>query len=90
MGRFGSCSPRARGGPPSTRRDGFVLTDDAPAELVLHMQQLLALAFEHLVDRNAGPARDDLRDMSSVTASSTSAPVAARFSVSASFFSSSG
>jgi len=27
------------------------------------VQELFALAFEHLVDRDAGPARDDLRDM---------------------------
>ena len=32
-------------------------------ELVLHAQQLLALALQHLVDRHAGPARDDLRDV---------------------------
>ena len=47
-------------------RDGvhrFRLADDALGELVLHAQELLALAFEHLVDRNAGPARDDLRDV---------------------------
>ena len=39
------------------------LADDALAELLLHAQELLALAFEHPVDRHAGPARDDLRDM---------------------------
>ena len=41
----------------------LVLADDALGELVLHAQQLVALAFQHLVDRNAGPARDDLRDV---------------------------
>ena len=47
-------------------RDGLhrlALADDALGELVFHAQQLVALAFEHLVDRNAGPARDDLRDV---------------------------
>jgi hypothetical protein len=33
----------------------------------LHAQQLLALAFQHLVDRNAGPARDHLGDLLGVT-----------------------
>ena len=42
---------------------GLVLADDALAELVFHVHELLALAFEHLVDRDAGPARDDLRDV---------------------------
>ncbi len=30
---------------------------------VLHAQQLVALAFQHAVDRNAGPARDHLGDL---------------------------
>ena len=33
------------------------------AQLVLHVEQLLALALEHLVDGNAGPARDHLGDL---------------------------
>ena len=41
----------------------LALADDALADLVLHAQQLLALALQHLVDRNAGPARHDLRDV---------------------------
>ena len=41
---------------------GLVLADDALADRLLHLQQLLALAFEHLRDRNAGPLRDDLGD----------------------------
>ena len=45
------------------RLHGLGLADDALGELLLHVQQLLALAFEHAVDRNAGPARDDLRDV---------------------------
>ena len=41
----------------------FGLADDALAELLLHAQELLLLAFEHPVDRHAGPARDHLRDV---------------------------
>ncbi len=41
----------------------FRLTDNALTERRFHLQELLALTLEHLVDRNAGPARDDLRDM---------------------------
>src|SRR5262249_26360213 len=35
------------------RLDRLRLADDALAELLLHAQQLLLLAFEHLVDRHA-------------------------------------
>ena len=45
------------------RLDRLGLADDALAELLLHAQQLLLLALEHPVDRHAGPARDDLRDV---------------------------
>ena len=45
------------------RLHGFGLADHALADLLLHLEQLLALAFEHAVDRNAGPARHDLRDV---------------------------
>ena len=43
------------------RLDRLRLADDALAELLLHAQQLFLLAFEHPVDRHAGPARDHLR-----------------------------
>ena len=43
------------------RLHGLALADDALGQILLHVQQLLALALEHLVDRHAGPARDDLR-----------------------------
>ncbi len=49
-----------RGG---NRVHGLRLADDPLGEIVLHAQQLVALAFQHLVDRDAGPARDDLGDM---------------------------
>ena len=64
IGRFGSCSPaRARRTALDDGLHGLALADDALAELVFHAQQLVALAFQHLVDRNAGPARHDVRDV---------------------------
>ena len=42
---------------------GLVLADHALAQVVLHAQQLLALALEHLLDRHAGPAGDDGGDL---------------------------
>ena len=47
-------------------RDGdqrLLLADDAGAQALLHAQQLVALAGQHLVHRNAGPARDDGGDV---------------------------
>src|SRR5206468_3624808 len=41
------------------RLDRMRLADHALAELLLHRQQLRALAFEHPLHRNAGPAGDD-------------------------------
>ena len=41
----------------------FVLADDPAHDLLLHFEEFFALALEHLVDRDAGPARDDLRDV---------------------------
>ena len=38
------------------RLDCFRLADDPLAELLFHAQQLLFLAFQHLLDRYAGPA----------------------------------
>ena len=43
--------------------DRLALADDALAERLLHAQELLALALEHLVDRHAGPARHDPGDV---------------------------
>ena len=64
IGRFGSCRPaRARRTAVDTAVTASALADDALADLLFHLQQLVALALEHLVDRHAGPARDDLRDM---------------------------
>ena len=47
-------------------RDGLHrrrLADDPLAEFLLHAQELLALAFQHLGGRNAGPALDHLGDL---------------------------
>jgi hypothetical protein len=41
----------------------LVLADDALVNLVLHGEELLALALHHASDRDAGPARDDLGDL---------------------------
>ncbi len=43
--------------------DRFLLADHAVVQHLFHAQQLVALAFEHLVDRDAGPARNDLGDL---------------------------
>ena len=34
---------------------GLLLPDDALAKRIFHLEQLVALAFEHLVDGHAGP-----------------------------------
>ena len=44
------------------RAHRFVLADDALMQRIFHAQQFLAFAFEHLADRNSGPARDDFGD----------------------------
>ena len=43
--------------------DGGVLTDNRFSEDRLHLEELFALALEHLVDGNAGPAADDAGDV---------------------------
>ena len=43
--------------------DGFILTDDAGVQHIFEMQQLLALARQHLRHRDARPAADDLCDI---------------------------
>ena len=45
------------------RLDRFGLADHALADLLLHAQELFLLAFEHAIDRNAGPARHHLGDV---------------------------
>ena len=88
IGRLGSCRPaRARRTAVETASTASSLADHALGELLLHAQQLVALALQHLVDGNAGPARDDLAIWSGVTASSTIAPLSSLPSIALSFFS---
>ncbi len=64
MGRFGSLRPaRERRIAFATAVKRLVLPDNALAQPLLHLRQLLHLAFEHLRNRNAGPLGDDLRDV---------------------------
>ncbi len=64
IGRFGSCKPaRARRTALATALQRLLLADHALAQLVLHAQQLVALALQHLVHRHAGPARDHRGDL---------------------------
>ena len=68
----------------------FCLADHALAELLLHAQELLLLALQHLVDRHAGPARDDLRDVVGGHRLLDHGALRRRLRSPASFFSSSG
>ena len=43
--------------------DRILLSDNARAEPLLHLEELFALAFHHLVDRDAGPAADHRGDV---------------------------
>ena len=45
------------------RLDRVVLADDASVQALLHVDQLLDLALQQAADRDAGPARDDGRDV---------------------------
>ena len=64
IGRFGSWRPdRARAERVGDRLDSLVLADDALVQPLLHVDELLGLALEQAVDRDAGPARDDRGDV---------------------------
>ena len=64
IGRFGILQPGAGAAQRvGDRGDRLVLADDALVEPLLHVDQLLGLAFEQPIDRDAGPARDDGRDV---------------------------
>ena len=45
------------------RRHRIVLADHARADRLFHLEQLLALALQHPVDRHPGPAADDAGDV---------------------------
>ena len=64
IGRFGSCRPaRARRTAVETASTASRWPTTRLRERLLHLEQLLALALQHLVDRDAGPARDDAGDV---------------------------
>ena len=65
IGRLGSCRPaRARRtAVGDRRRTASSWPTTRLASALLHVQQLVALALEHPLDRNAGPARDDCGDL---------------------------
>src|SRR3546814_5537913 len=50
IGRFGSCRPARAPNRVGDRHDGVLLADHAGAQRILHGEQLLALALQHLVD----------------------------------------
>src|SRR3954464_15921592 len=63
IGRCGSCSPARAAHGRRDRLHSLGLADDALGKLLLHAQELLLLAFEHAVDRHAGPPQRELRDV---------------------------
>ena len=64
IGRFGSCRPaRARRTAVETALTASPCPTTRWAMHVLHAQELVLLALQHLVDGHARPARDDLRDV---------------------------
>ena len=64
MGRFGSCRPlRARRTALATASMASSWPTTRCSQPLLHLHQLLALAFEHARDRDAGPRGDDLGDV---------------------------
>ena len=44
-------------------RQGFILADHAPAEALLHLDQLFTFAFQQAADRDASPLGDDAGDV---------------------------
>src|SRR5579859_6126749 len=63
IGRFGSCSPARAADGVGDGNHRLFLADHAGAQALLHMEQLLALALQHPVDRHAGPAADHRGDI---------------------------
>ena len=64
IGRFGSCKPaRERRTAVATACTASAWPTTRLPRLVLHFQELVLFAFQHLVDGHAGPARDHLRDV---------------------------
>ena len=64
IGRFGILQPGARAAQRvRDRRHRLVLADHALVQALLHVDQLLGLALEQAVDRDARPAGDDDGDV---------------------------
>ena len=64
IGRFGSCRPaRARRIALETATTASSWPITRRPQVLLHLQELVALALEHLVDRDAGPARHHRGDV---------------------------
>ncbi len=64
VGRPGSEMPaRDRGTASAHRAHGRLLADEPTTQLGLERQQLLGLALLEAGDRDAGPGRDDRRDV---------------------------
>ena len=64
IGRCGSCKPaRARRTAVETALTASAWPTTRCASSLLHAEELFLLALQHLVDRHAGPARHDLRDV---------------------------
>ncbi len=59
--RVGQAGTRAADGR-GHRGHRLVLADDLAVQIAFHTQQFFTLAFQHLADRNAGPARYHFRD----------------------------
>ena len=63
-GRLGSWRPaRARRIALATEAIASSLADDPAVEPLLHLDQLLDLAFDQTADRHVGPRADDLGDV---------------------------
>ena len=67
MGRLGSFRPAAR--PPdgvADCHDGLLLPDDAQAQVIFHVEQLLGLRLQHVADGDAGPCADHGGDVAGI------------------------
>src|SRR5215510_5579766 len=62
-GRFGSCKPARAPDGVGDRNNRFVLSDDALMNTLLHVEQLLNLAFHEAAHRDVRPLADDLGDV---------------------------
>ena len=67
MGRFGSFRPAARpANGIADRLDRLLLADDALAQVLFHVKQLLGFGLQHAAHRNARPRADDDGDVACI------------------------